>query len=101
MTAKLCSYYRNVPATLFEIDYYDQGLTGGPGIYLPPLPKLRHNATEDCALQNLDDKTQCQHNSGIDMALHIHQVKMIRNRATCISRSLYRGDLVSSCLHKG
>jgi hypothetical protein len=50
MGPRLCTFCRRLPSTLFKADYDEQGLTGGPEIYLPPLYTLRQNAADGCML---------------------------------------------------
>lgn len=50
MAPNLCAHCRRLPSTLFQADYDEQGVTGGPEIYLPPLYILRQNADEGCML---------------------------------------------------
>lgn len=50
MAPRLCAFCRCLPSALFEADQDEQGLTGGPEIYLPPLHDLRRNATAGCGL---------------------------------------------------
>lgn len=50
MAIKLCACCRNLPFELFQADHDEQGITGGPEIYLPPLYDLYRRAAEGCAL---------------------------------------------------
>lgn len=59
MTSKLCRYCRNLHSFLFEAQNDNQGITGGPQIYLPPLVRLINNASAGCQLCNIWTKTLC------------------------------------------
>jgi hypothetical protein len=50
MPAELCAYCRNLPSALFQANNDEQGITGGPEIYLPPLHDLYRYAAEGCEL---------------------------------------------------
>jgi hypothetical protein len=50
MTPNLCACCCNLPSALFQADQDEQGITGGPEIYLPPLNCMIQRATEGCEL---------------------------------------------------